>query len=106
MSGTSDTRKPKRRRDPEAAAAAVEAFADQAVPTPVASAQPSLASEDGGKPTRRARYLRRRAANRSRQALGKPPLSDIRPGTCEPCGGWGTLGECGVRCQLCMGEGD
>lgn len=100
-----DTRK-RRKRDPERAAEAAETFAQHAAPTPLDQGPPpSLATEDGGQPTRRARYLRRRAANRSRITMGKPPLPDIGPGGCEPCSGWGTIGEAGVRCQLCMGEG-
>lgn len=105
-SGDDVTGSRKRRRDPERVAQAAETFAAAAAPTPVAGGPPAVAIEDGASPTRRARYLRRVAANRSRKAMGKAALPDIRPGSCEPCSGWGVLGQAGLRCQLCMGEGD
>jgi hypothetical protein len=98
--------KGKPKRDPERAAEAASRFADVAAPQTVDSGPPAVAIEDGLPTTRRARALRRGAANRSRRSLGKPTWPDIVPGRCEPCGGWGILGSAGVRCQLCLGTGD
>lgn len=68
---------------------------------------PSLSVIDGKPPTRRQLYLRRKAANRSRAATGwgHRQLPDIRPGKCEPCEGWGVIGQARVRCPTCDGTG-
>lgn len=81
-------------------------LADVAMPPPVpSSSRAAAAAEDGGRPTRRARALRRQAANRSRRSLGKPPLPEVVRGQCRDCEGWGTIGKAGTRCPACGGEG-
>jgi hypothetical protein len=58
------------------------------------------------RPTRYHLSLRRQRANAWRRSNGKPTLPAITAGSCEPCDGWGVVGQGRASCTACGGTGD